>query len=1303
MHGTTSSAPTKLPFSKLCDAPASHAHVLWLVLLFALAFCRTASAQTSQGFTGAVSDPTGAVIPKAKIVVHSHATGADKTVVSTSTGIYSVPFLAPGIYDVRVEATGFKQTNKTDITLTTDQTVTVDFKLEPGAVSDTVTVNSSSDVLDYAKADRGQLMDGTSVTQLPIQAEDPFTLAQQVAGAYNNLNPTSIGPYNQTAQSLSIHANQVQLNIDGLDNQSMTGSQNYEYDPPEGTMQEFKISTEPFDAAAGRSSGGAIDMTLKTGGQKLHGTMYELLRPGFLQANTPINNALIALHGPSPTYEVPAQHYDQYGFEIDGPVIIPKLVHSSSQTFFVLSWQHINQQQNSTSTGSVPTQAMIGNGTAYPGQGDFSALLKANGATYNQPIYDPASETACTANNTDNGTYAAKNPHNCRYQFGYGPGSAPGPQGNPVQIGPANVIPANRLNQTALAIMSWYAYPNTAPAPSTANDFASNYFQPNPTTNTYNNVILKLDQIRNNDTFDIQGRGFINYGTSINGDPRENVNPTHPGLNFAGYGAHFNSHYRELGIVTGWTHTFTPHFVNSFKALLGITDQTDNTGPPGAFDPAQLGFPSSYATFSGYFDRFPSITPGNYNVLGSISGLKRGDNRLDIVDTFNWTHGNHAIHFGGEFMPYQYAQRITNAAGSSINLSVGKGWSQQWDIVTTGGATGLSTPAGYSGNSVASMELGTWDSGNATTQPTNFYSLKYGDLFFQDDWKVRTNLTLNIGLRWDKPIVGNIDRQNRQIYDFDSTDVNPINALVTGSSLPIAGALLGGITFAGVNGNPRSPWAEVYYEFGPRFGFAYAVDRKTVIRGGMGLYYSETGNQYQPPQTGYSSTTTYTGTLDGGITPLNNLSNPFPTFQTPLGNCGGNQIQCLETNAGQSLSFYNPHWKFNPVLNSSFGIERQLSKWDTVELAYAGMRAYMTSYSDDLNHISAAAQAACDPERGGMEMYCTSTTGTAGAIAYVTNPFKGLAPFAAAGTYYTASTIQRLNFTRPYPIFTSITEMNINGGKTWYNAGEFVYAHRTSLGLTLHGTYSYSHLMSASGYVDTINRIPQRSIGGTDIPNRITINGVYQLPLGRGRGLWSSMNRAEDLAIGGWQISSTMIIQSGIPFAISGYEINRSANGGYILPRKRFWSGNTNPSWPADQAATANSYIQAFKPCVGTRDPNSGVVTLEAYSVTAGCAQANFVQVLSGYGVTPNVDYSGIRLQRVVEQDFDLSKTFQIHERINLQLRMDVFNMWNHVIQSSSGYDTTVSDSNFGTYQMGTANGSNYPDRQYQFVGRITW
>jgi hypothetical protein len=886
-----------------------------------------------------------------------------------------------------------------------------------------------------------------------------------------------------------------------------------------------------------------------------------------------------------------------------------------------------------------------------------------------------------------------------------------------VPVGPANVIPANRLNPTALAVMSWYAYPNSTPSPTTANDFNNNYFQNNPSTYIYNNVLVKLDHNRgNNDLFDVQIRGWTQYGTNINGDPRENVNPQHPGLNEAGYGAHFNNHYRELGFATGWTHTFTSNLINSIKAEVNITDQTDNTGPPCCFNPSNLGLPASYGAYSSYFDRFPSVSVGNYNVLGSISGLIRGDNMIDAVDVMNWTHGNHTIHFGGEFMPYQYAQRISNSAGNSINLSVGKGWSQQWDIVTTGGATGISTPAGYSGNSVASMELGTWDSGNATTQPTNFYSLKYSNLFFQDDWKVRSNLTINAGLRWDKPIVGNIDRDNRQIYDFDTKDVNPINSLVNTSGLPINGALLGGITFAGVAGNPRSPWAPVYYFFQPRGGFAYTLNLKTVIRGGMGLYYSETGNQYAPPQTGYSSTTTYTGTLDGGITPLNNLSNPFPTFQTPTGDCGGNQIQCLETNAGQTLSFYNPHFKFNPVLNSSFSIERQLSKWDTVELAYAGMRAYNTPYSDDLNHISAAAQAACDPERGGKALNCTQALGTTPApgtsIGYVTNPFKGLAPFAASGTYYTASTIQAINFTRPYPIFytsnlagsgSSITEMNVNGGKSWYNAVELTFNHRTGYGLTLHGTYSYARLMSASGYTDYVNRIPQRGVGGTDIPNRITINGVYALPVGRGMHFFSGMNRFLDMAVGGWQVSSVVLIQSGIPFSISGYEINPTANGGYILPRKRFFGGNTNPYWPGDQGKSANSYIQAFKPCVGTRDPNTGVVTLEGYSVTAGCGQANFIQILSNYGQIPNIDYSGIRLQRIITQDADLSKTFTIHGSIKLQLRMDVFNAMNHIIQSSSGYDTTVSDSNFGTFQLGTSSGGNYPNRQYQFVGRVNW
>jgi Carboxypeptidase regulatory-like domain len=1302
-----------------------------------LALWTSVIAQTSQGISGLVTDSTGAAIAKARVAVHNVATGVDKQVVTTVTGNYSVPFLDPGIYEVSAEANNFKTVEKTNITLLTDQTVTVNFQLSPGAVSQTVTVNAVADVLDYGNADRGDVVEEARITQLPVLAGDPFNLAGLSAGVVNTLAVSNYNPYNQTAQSLSIHGNGIELNLDGMSNLSMTGAQNYEYDPPNDAVQEFKIETNAYDAAVGRSPGGAIDMTLKTGGQKLHGDVYEIMRRGFLDANSSINDADVVVNGPKAIYNVPQHTQDYYGFELDGPVILPRIWGRDKKTFFLLSYEEISNLSGGAVTESLPTQAMIGKGSQYPGQGDFSGVLAGNetsGTTYNEPIYDPLSEAACTANNTDpsGGSYTTSNAKTCRYQFGFGPGSTPGPQGNPVQIGPANVIPANRMNPTAMAVLSWYALPNESANSSAAssNPLNGNYGQNNPTTALERNYLLKLDQnIGDNDIVSLELRLFTEFGTSINGSPRENVNASHPGLNWAGYGAHFDSHYKDPSLLVGWTHTFSPNLINSVKASALITDQTDNTGPASGFNPSNLGFSANLAAGDpAYFDRFPSITPGNYYVLGSIPGLERGDNELAINDIMHYNHGNHAFHFGGYIRPGQYSQRISNSSGNGINLSVGKGWTQQYDTVVTGGTTGFSSVSdssptsgsggtkSYSGNSIASMLLSTWDSGNATTQPENYYSQYYYAAFFEDDWRVHPNLTVNLGVRWEDFGGGETDRKNRQIYDFDSTDINPINSLANTSGLPITGALLGGITFAGVNGNPRHPFQVVYYDFGPRAGFAYTLNQKTVVRGGIGVYYQDdanggAGNNFAPAQTGYSSTTTYTGSNDGGATPLQNLSNPFPNLQTPTGDCGGNQFECLETNAGQTLSFINPHYHPPVYIQESFGFERQLTSRDTLEVAYTGTRGYGLSYTDDLNHVNAAAQAACDPERGGPESNCTSgaSTGTGG---YVANPFKGLAPFAASGTYYTASTIQKINFTRPFPIFynsnlagnaTSVAETSINGGHYWYNGLEATFDHRTSYGLTLHGTYTYSKAIQAVGYADYVNRISARTVSGTDLPHRITISGIYLLPFGQGRGIFPNMSRIVDFALGGWQVASIFTYQSGLPFTIGGYEINKTANGGYILPRKRFWPGNSNPYWPGSQGAGKNSYVQAFKPCVGTRNTTTGAITLESYSVAAGCQQANFVQILSNYSVIPNVEYTGVRYQRIVDDDANISKNFKIWERMTFQLRMDAFNVMNHVIQNSSGYDTTVGDSNFGTYQMGTSGGGNYTNRQIQLSGHLTW
>jgi Carboxypeptidase regulatory-like domain len=1261
--------------------------------------CITAShAQVTSGLRGRVADTSGAVIPNANVTVRNERTGVAKTTKTTSAGDYSVPFLDVGVYDVRVEAAGFKVGQKIGLSISTDQTADASFSLVVGAINETVTVSASGDVLDYDKADRGDIVDAKSIAELPVNSGNTFNLAN----LSNGVTTTTVGARSdsQTAQTLGIHGGTVEFNVDGVTDYSGTGAAGYSYPPPTSAVQEFKITTDPFDASFGRASGGSIDMTLKTGTKNYHGSVYEILQRAFLNANTSSNNANIALAvaagRSTQIYNKPASSQDQYGFELDGPVVIPKIYGANHQTFFTILFETLHLRGVGTTTASIPTPAML--------NGDFSSLLMANGAQYNQPIYDPLSEASCTANNTDNGSYAGQNPHVCRYQFGYGPGAGRGPQGNPVLIGQANVIPKSRLDPVALNALSWFPAPNQVPTPTTANDFNVNYIGTSPSA-TYDRLyLIKLDQsITANDAVDLTLKLWTNNSLANGAFPRNDVNSAHPGQNYAASTAHFLSRIKDPSGTIAWTHNFSPRFVNNIKGSLFVTNQTDSTGPGNGFNPSNLGFPGSIAAANPtYFDRFPLINYNSYTNLGSISGLNRGDNELQVLDTANYVRGKHATHFGVDIRAFQYSQRSSNGAGSALNFTFDKGYTQQWDTVVANGATNISSGSGatalYSGNAIASSLLGTAASGNATAQPDNYLSSKYYAAYFQDDWKIRPNLTLNLGLRWDSIGTGDVDRYNRLTSVFDATEVNPISALVNFAGLPFS-SLKGGITFAGVGGSPRGAFAFVKGNFAPRLGFAYTANPRTVIRGGIGLFYQEatSGNGLVNSQSGYATTTNYTGTNNLGATPLQNFDNPFPTFQAVTGNCGGNKIACLVTNAGQGLTFINPNYHPPMALQSSFGIQQQFSQWDTFELSYAGNRTYDLTYSDDLNHISAIAQAACDPERGGVGTNCTSTT-----LGFQANPFQGLAPFAGT-SYYSSSTIQKINFTRPFPQFTSITESNLNGGELWYNALEATFSHRTAYGLTLHATYAFSKSISAAGFATTngntdyVNRIQSRTISSTDIPNRVTVSEVYQLPVRRGHGLFPDMNRYLDLVVGGWQVSSVFTYQSGFPFSIGGYEIDPHANGGYILPRTRFTAGQPNPY---HTQANPNGYIQAFKPCVGTRDPNTGAVTLEAYSVTAGCGAANFIQIGS-YGVTPNVEYTGIRLQRYVNVDANLSKNFAIYDRLSAQLRLDAFNVANHVTQFTSGYDTTVGDANFGTLQLGTSFGGNFNPRVLQITGRI--
>lgn len=1272
--------------------------------LFALFFlAHAAFAQTTQGFTGTVADPSGAVIPGAQVTVHNEGTGIDKHTKTTSAGAFTVPFLNPGTYDVTVEAAGFQKVIKTHITLQVDQTSTVNFSMPIGAQDQTVTVNASSDVLEYAKADRGMVLENKSIEELPVLDGNTFNLAMLAPGV---MTTTQGGPGNQSAQSYGIHGGSVEFNIDGVTNESETGPEHYTFPPPVEAVQEFKITTNPYDAAAGRSPGGQIDMTLKTGGKTLHGAAWMDIQRAFLNANSSANDANIAknqaLGKPTSGYNKGAFTQNQWGFELDGPVALPKFWPKDRQTFFTLLFEDISNHGIGTTQTSVPTQAMI--------NGDFSAWAAAGGGA----IYDPDSEAACTANNTDNGTFKAGNPHVCRYQFGYGPGPIPGPQGNPVQIGPVNVIPADRLSPVAKAILSWYPAPNITPTGSSSNPYANNYLG-HPASNSDNkSYMIKIDQnLGDHDTVDVTGKVWKFFAQANNAFPRSDVNAAHPGLNWAVNIAHYNgTDYRYPSLNVSETHTFSPNVVNTARVLITSALESDATGPASGFDPASLGFTSPFAaTNPTYFERFPDVSISGFNALGSQAGLFRGDDELQLVDIVNWTHGKHTVHFGGEGRWMQYSQKSSN--GNGVNLSIGTGWTQQWDTNVTGGANPNNT-----GNAIASMLLGTWDSGSATAAAANYFSSRYLALYYQDDWKVRPNLTLNLGLRWEYPGDGLTDRFNRLNSVFDTTDINPVNSLVPASSLPISGQLLGGPTWAGVGGNPSYEFHKVFYQLGPRAGFAYTINTRTVMRGGIGLFYNDqnTGNQFAPAQLGYATSTGYTAstpTASGNstlLTPLHNMANPFPQFQQPVGNCGGDKTACLATNVGQGLSYENPNYHPAEFLSFSYGFERQLSPHDFVDVSYVGTRMYNNTTSFNINHISSAAQAACDPLRGGTGLNCTQAYGTtpkAGTtVGYMPNPFYQLTPFAASGAYYTNPTIQKINFTRPFPEFQDITENLVNDGKTWYNGLEVVYDHRTSYGLTVHLGYGYSKSMSSGGYTDATDQVPSRTISSVDVPHRLTIAAVYELPIARGRGFFPNLPRPVDFVVGGWQIAGDYLLQSGMPQNLSGWIINKDANGGYLLPNKRYWGLNpwftgTNNAW------NGNSYIQRMKPCVATTDPNTGAVIWTKQSapfVQSGmCSTPNFIQVGS-YGLRPNIVYSGVREGRRNNLDLNVSKNFPIHERMQFQMRIDAFNALNHVQTWQNGFDTSTTDGYFGTYQLGTSgNGTAGSSRTIQINGRLSF
>ncbi len=1178
-------------------------------------------AQQVQKFTGRVTDSMGAVLSHATVVAHNLDTGVDVSTKTTNTGDYTIPYVIPGHYSVSVHVPGFETAVHSGIVLQIDQASTVNFVMKVGSASETVTVNADT-LLDVAKADNGEVVENTRVTELPINGRDPGMLAILSAGALWTNSLLYQAPFQDTAEYLSVNGGgtgNVALMMDGVANTASpinnNGGSRISYTPPVDSVQEFKIVTNPYDAQYGLMAGAVEDVTLKTGTNKLHGDTYEYARRTWLDANTWQNDWFIktATAGTDlSSYKTPQNKWDQYGVELNGPVRIPKFYDGRNKSFFAVGFENFHQTQPNTIVDSVPSTNWK--------NGDFSDLVYWDGSSYSPIVlYDPQS-----IQQNASGSWV-------RQPF------------------EGNIIPSSRINTVSQNVLKLFPAPNTTPAAG-SNPFASNYVKTGKDEIHYRNLLAKWDQ-----EWSANDRFSLSYGYWNRVEVRDGN-----GLSSGAAQGWYPYGERSHTFTLNETHTFTPTLLLDFRANVGVRADFAYYSPN--FDPTTLfGWTSAQAQAMGpaAATTFPYLNFSEFTTMGTTSNGQNVKNSLSMFPTVTWIKGTHTIHAGIDLRFWQISYDVI---GGGNSFYIDRSWTQK-------NCSSCGSWEQQDGNSIASFLLGNPTSGSDTINVKTFWSAHYYAPFIQDDWKATRKLTLNLGVRWDW-LPAEVERHNQADYAFNTTDVNPISNQV---SVPGFSQLLGGPTFLGVNGNPRGPYATTKLNIQLRVGIAYALNDKTVLRAGFGE--SKRSPQNSPNSAGYSSSTTYVASdpdYPDGVRPnlSNQINNPYASIVQPAGNSQG-----METQLGQGPWFMNPHYKIPSFWNYSAGFERQLSSHDVINISYVGTRLYNGDSSDNINRESASAIEAqnCNPDKGGTWENCNNYN--------VSNPFQGISAFEGS-SYYSASTINGLNYSRPMPEWGDVTEYQLNDYRTWYNSLQVVATHKLNDGLVLHGTWAWSKMMDAGGWQDQTYRVRYRAIDDSDRAHRITVSGVYQLPVGRGHSVLPNLNRIMDSAIGGWQLGGLYVFQTGAPLKVTMYSIHN----GYSKPHIQ----------------KNNGYIRLLNSCVKQWEENSGVYTMTnlKYDSDSTCSQGADFESIESYMPSVNPVYQG-RLLRSQQFDFNLSKNFLLAYGLRMQVRMEAFNALNHPLWTQ-GPDTTPNDSSFGTITRGPSGQSNQP-RQMQLSAKITW
>jgi len=866
------------------------------------------SQKDTGSIVGTVKDPSGAIVPNAKVTVADLDHGQTSSTTTNADGEFVVSPLRVGRYTVAVEQAGFKKTITDPITLDVQQRAVVNMVLQVGQITESVVVSSATPLLETETSELGQVVDSQRVANLPLNGRNFAQLALLAAGTA----PSEPGARDEQGFGFSAGgARSLQNNflLDGIDNNSnltdLLNETNYVIQPPVDALAEFKVQTNAYSAEFGRGNGAVVNAVIKSGTNDIHGSAWGFLRNNVLDARNYFD--------PAGKGTPPYEQY-QFGGTFGGPVYIPHAYDGRNKTFFFVDYEGLRIHQADTQTLFLPTLAEQG--------GDFSALLDTS--------------TVTGVDCAGNPTYAGEmfDTRLTQTSAGSSTGLCGVPVGGYTSGGfPTNIIPSGvngKIDPLAAKLTSLLPPLNVTGNP------AYNYVA-NPVENTHRaNFDIRVDH-----RFSDKDNSF--YRFSFENQPRQIPAPFQQSLLDGGgffSGIEDNS-YRSLALSE--SHLFRDSLVNEFRLgynrinshryqLNFSTDVSGQVGFPGVpFTPINGGLPQL------------SFGDGSAPTLGSPTYLPSVEiqNTYVLSDNLTWVKGKHTLKFGTEIRREEFT--IFQPASPRGNESFGTSFTDNPADPGTGGL-------GF-----ASFLLGLSDGGSINNLHNVDYFRPLYSFYSQDDWKITPKLTLNLGLRYE--LFTTVKERHDEQGTFDLTNpANPTIIVPKGQTMQLTPTLASEITVSPTGSRGLIPVDK--NNFAPRIGFAYQLNPAMVIRGGYGFFYGGQENgPYSNPSPGFNPPFFVTQSFNapcGAASANPALYSANPNLNNDCAIPGiSNAPAGIPGSAGISVGFpasalSDPNtpllFSLSPTMVTpymqqwNFGMERELGKDTVLQITYAGSK-----------------------------------------------------------------------------------------------------------------------------------------------------------------------------------------------------------------------------------------------------------------------------------------------------------------------------------------------------------------------------